>query len=168
MKTMIVLGMHRSATSLVAKALDTQIYIGSDLMPANHGNPEGYYESLRVVALNDKILKAAGGSWNNPPSRERIQAVSKQFDGEIARLVQAHYKLAEQEGYAISGFKDPRMVLTAWLWHKHFDQPHYLLAWRDRQQIAESLNRRDGMSIERALHLADFYQQEMKVFLNTL
>lgn len=168
MKTMVVLGMHRSATSLVAKGLDTQIYMGSDLMPANSGNPEGYYESLRVVALNDRILRAAGGSWHKPPPRENIQAQAKHFDAEIAKLVQSHYKLAEQEGYALSGFKDPRMVLTAWLWHKHLQQPHYLLAWRSKNDIADSLHRRDGMPLDKGLWLADFYQQEMKVFLNTL
>lgn len=168
MKTMIVLGMHRSATSLVAKALDTQIYMGSDLMPANSGNPEGYYESLRVVALNDKILRAAGGSWHNPPPREKIQAQAKNFDAEIARLVQNHYKLAEQEGFTISGFKDPRIVLTAWLWHKHLQQPHYINVWRRSEDIAESLLRRDGMPVEKGTALAEHYKQEARAFLRTI
>lgn len=168
MKTMVVLGMHRSATSLVAKALDTQIYMGSDLMPANRGNPEGYYECLRVVALNDKILRAAGGSWHNPPPREKIQAQARQFDAEIAKLVQSHYKLSEQEGQAISGFKDPRMVLTAWLWHKHLQQPHYVSVWRNSSDIAESLLKRDRMPIKKGIELAEHYKQEARAFLRTI
>ena len=44
MKTFVVLGMHRSATSLVAKGLDNVIYLGdqSDMLDPQKDNTEGF------------------------------------------------------------------------------------------------------------------------------
>src|SRR4051794_41635661 len=63
--------MHRSGTSMVAKLLqEAGLYLGSidDLMPSAEENPEGFYEHLGFVRLNDELLNAAGAGWDCPPS----------------------------------------------------------------------------------------------------
>ena len=44
--------------------------IGSDaeeLIDAAEDNPEGFWENKAIVACNDELLEATGGSWDNPP-----------------------------------------------------------------------------------------------------
>ena len=54
----IVCGMHRSGTSLVAQALaDNGIHMGSDLVSADESNPAGHFEDRAVVNLHNRIIK---------------------------------------------------------------------------------------------------------------
>ena len=52
MKTIVVLGMHRSATSLIAKGLDAVCHMGDDMLEPAKDNPEGFYENKRFLDLN--------------------------------------------------------------------------------------------------------------------
>src|SRR5215210_8491404 len=57
-----IVGMHRSGTSMVAKLLQrTGLNLGdeADLMPPAAENPEGFYEYLEFVRLNDEVLNVA-------------------------------------------------------------------------------------------------------------
>lgn len=165
MKTIVVMGMHRSATSLVAKGLHHEIFMGDDLMPANASNPQGYYESLAIVRLNDAILHAAGGNWRKPPKPDAILAVRAQFDEQIAQLMQQHYRKALEQGYELCGFKDPRLSLTIKLWQPHLINAHYVGVWRSPVDIARSLQKREGMSLDEGIALATYYQQQLHEFL---
>ena len=65
----IVLGMHRSGTSLLAEVLSRLgLDLGplEDLLPADAGNARGYWEPKRLVAIDDRILSAWGGHYQNP------------------------------------------------------------------------------------------------------
>src|SRR4029077_11102869 len=63
----LVLGMHRSGTSVVARLLNT---IGLYFAPegvstgANQENPKGFWERRDVRVLNDMVLHAAGADWH--------------------------------------------------------------------------------------------------------
>ena len=66
-----VLGMHRSGTSAVARAvslLGFSLGDQADLIPPGPDNPRGFWESKSLVVLNDELLSALGGSWDAPPS----------------------------------------------------------------------------------------------------
>src|SRR5688572_14655735 len=65
-----IVGMHRSGTSMVAKVLQQAgLHLGTeaDLMPPAAENPEGFFEHLGFVRLNDDVLNAAGSGWDCPP-----------------------------------------------------------------------------------------------------
>src|SRR5512132_1949060 len=65
-----IVGMHRSGTSLIAQILkQSGLYLGSEdnLLGSNVGNPDGHFEHLGFIELNDAILKHLGGSWEFPP-----------------------------------------------------------------------------------------------------
>ena len=66
-----IVGMHRSGTSMVAKLLQQAgLNLGeeADLMPPAAENPEGFYEHLEFVRLNDEVLNIAGAGWDCPPA----------------------------------------------------------------------------------------------------
>src|SRR5215213_10338134 len=66
-----IVGMHRSGTSMVAKLLQQAgLNLGdeADLMPPADENPEGFYEHLQFVKLNDAVLNVAGAGWDCPPA----------------------------------------------------------------------------------------------------
>src|SRR5215218_8748145 len=68
-----IVGMHRSGTSMVAKLLKRAgVHLGdeADLMPPAEENPEGFYEHLQFVKLNDEVLNVAGAGWDCPPAAD--------------------------------------------------------------------------------------------------
>src|SRR5438132_1462972 len=107
MKTFVVLGMHRSATSLVAKGLTSIVHMGDEMLGSGQFNPEGHFENMHFLTMNERILTAAGGDWKHPPPEEAILGLKKRFAEEIDRLVQQ-----ESRGRALWGWKDPRTTLT--------------------------------------------------------
>jgi hypothetical protein len=62
----LVLGMHRSGTSVLARLLNM---IGLYFSPegvstgANQENPKGFWERRDVRQANDRLLHAAGADW---------------------------------------------------------------------------------------------------------
>ena len=70
-RSVAIVGMHRSGTSMVAKLLQQAgLNLGdeTDLMPPAEENPEGFYEHLEFVRLNDEVLNVAGAGWDCPPA----------------------------------------------------------------------------------------------------
>jgi len=160
MKTFIILGMHRSATSLVAGGVQSMgVHIGEDLLGPAKGNPKGFYENRVFVRLNREILKAAGGMWSSPPSREDILATRDQFDSRIRDTVDVSKK-------ELWGFKDPRMVLTIELFLPYLERPHFIACFRDPMEVAMSLKVRNGFELERGLALANEYNKRLIDFLS--
>ena len=65
MRNVVILGMHRSGTSMVAGALATAgLYAGEpdELLADQSDNPHGFWERRDVVSLNDAILSASSAS----------------------------------------------------------------------------------------------------------
>ena len=161
-KTCVVIGMHRSATSLVAKALANEIDMGAVFRPIAD-QPAGNWENLDFMQLNIDILKAAGGSWDKPPSHEAIMAVKSRFKKRIKRLVGKFNEKHQPDG--IWGWKDPRTVLTIELYKPFLINPHYITIFRNPQEVAKSLQKRNGFSIEFGLDLASIYNSRIIRFL---
>lgn len=135
----VVLGMHRSGTSLVAGLLHhLGVFMGDEF--ASGENLWCPYEDPAFVSLNQQILTAAGGSWRKPPSIEAIWRASHPFNERIQRLIRDR-----SSHYDLWGWKDPRTCLTVALWHHHitlWSNPHYVMVWRERGKIIASLLQR--------------------------
>ena len=73
----IVLGMHRSGTSLAAEiAYQWGAHVDTSLLiEPNDGNPRGYWEHRALVKLNDDLLSAVHSSWKVPPTEEGRSAL---------------------------------------------------------------------------------------------
>ena len=66
-RCILVVGMHRSGTSLTMQALKALgIETGSDLMAADDFNARGYFEPLEIVAIHDELLATFDRGWGQP------------------------------------------------------------------------------------------------------
>jgi hypothetical protein len=159
-KTFVVLGMHRSATSLVSEGLERA---GVCMGDANRSKV--HWEDMRFMRLNDRILKAAGGSWHNPPCEEAILCVRSDFVDELYDLVADEVHKAVNGGYFLWGWKDPRTVLTAKLYAPLIPRPHWITVFRDPVEVAHSLQRRNKFPLEKGAKLAMEYNKRIIGFM---
>lgn len=128
----VVLGMHRSGTSMLSSMLETLgVNMGEDLLP-NH------WEDRAFIDLNDRILKAAGGNWYNPPPLEAIKATPINLRAEASALVKS------RSIRPLWGWKDPRTCLTLPVYIPYLESPKYIVMWRGKNSIVRSLTNRDG------------------------
>jgi hypothetical protein len=158
-KTFVILGMHRSATSLVAKCFHENIIdMGSDLLFPAQDNPQGFYENTDFLNLNNDILIKAGGNYLEPPSQEAILETYSFFKSRIIDTIEKHRG-------EFWGWKDPRTTLTIELFHQHLPNPHYVSLFRSPVEVAKSLHRRNSCSIQKGLITAKEYNYRLIKFL---
>jgi len=159
MKAFIVLGMHRSATSLVAQGLARSgVHMGDRLLGQSPDQPLGHWEDADFVRLNDDILSLAGGSWDDPPPEENIEAIAEGNRDFFAEWI-------ERKERELWGWKDPRTVLTIPCFAPHLRGEHYIVVRRDPMEVAESLLRRNGMPVSTGVVLAKEYERRLRKFM---
>ncbi len=138
-----IAGMHRSGTSLVARILrEATLDLGADadLLPGGDGNPEGHFEHVRFLAINDALLAHAGGTWHSVPPREIAwEHAPARLQEEAARLV------ATFAGREPWGWKDPRNSLTIAFWRRLVPDLKVVVCVRHPVEVAQSLNARNGL-----------------------
>lgn len=152
--------MHRSGTSALTGVLAMAgAHTGTDdsLMPAHRDNPKGYWERHDVTELNDAILAAAGADWSHVSHLD-----SGQFGGaEFAPLQRRARRILERlEPHQPWVIKDPRMCLVFPLWRPLIESPVCILVHRSPEEVALSLNRRDGFPLEFGVALWEKYTRE--------
>jgi len=165
----IVLGMHRSGTSALARTLSFHGFeLPHDAMPPQRDNPKGFWEPQGVVKLNNRILASLGGRWDRPgpfyvPGRSLVEsrvaiagALAEKWLGDaIATLVTSYGNAA-----AII-LKDPRISLLTSLWHRALGdigyEQRYVLCYRHPLEVASSLAYRERMPVSLALQLWTHY-----------
>lgn len=156
-----ITGMHRSGTSMIANILhECGLDLGpaEDLLPANVGNPEGYWESRSFLRLNDAILNALGGSWDQPPP----DALGWENGPALDRFRSQARKLARRfQGREPWGWKDPRNCLTLPLWRNVVPDLKVLICVRNPLAVAESLRARDGIPFADTFHLWRTYNRRV-------
>lgn len=171
MKTLIVLGMHRSMTSLIAKGIaDNKVYVGDTLMPPNGGNPNGYWEDVDFVRMNNNLLGLAGGSWKEPPSEDSIISLKEKYGSMIKRLIEKKEKRVKdiffRENERIWGWKDPRTVLTIRLYLPYLTNPHFIFCIRNPLDVAKSLKKTEKIPIKEGVNLWREYNNRMIDFIS--
>ncbi len=153
----VVLGMHRSGTSLVTGLLGK---MGADLGPggvdteANAGNPKGFWERLDVIEINDDLLAGQGAAWYRPaafPMGESVPTFQENIDTRIKALIGS---LNARRPWVI---KDPRLCLTFPIWRARLDAPVCVLVHRSPLEVAQSLKNRYDFPIFFGLALWEHY-----------
>ena len=152
-----VLGMHRSGTSVATRLINL---LGIDLGAEEHllgsrpDNPKGYWEYQPILDLNDEILGRLGGNWHEPPPLPPGWETA----AELADLRQRARDLVART-FASSdwGWKDPRTCLTLPFWKQILPPIQYVICMRSPAEVAASLEKRDGFSIEKSIRLWQIY-----------
>lgn len=159
----LVLGMHRSATSVVAQGLhEAGVYMGERLLGAHASNPHGHWENRDFLEFHIRLLREAGGSWKNPPDDAALHKVWKNNEDDIRQLL---IQTQVDAGERAWGWKDPRTTLFATHYIKLLYDMHcdvFLVnCWRGGRLIAESLLNRDGLPLQKGYELVDDYHHKM-------
>lgn len=153
----VVLGMHRSGTSLAASLLQALgLDLGPQLIRGDQHNQAGYFEQERIVRLNEQTIRAIDRRWVGPKGSLPYP------DGwwELPEVAPLRAELTEtvreelQRTKAVWGFKDPRVSRMIPLWREIFADlgvnPLYVLAVRHPGAVVASLSLRDGLSPARS------------------
>src|SRR5690348_14468267 len=121
----VVLGMHRSGTSLLSNVLH---YLGVDMADAtdavSKSNPSGFWERPELVALHEEILDAIGRPVASPlncvpfPAGWWRDKAVLPFRARLRDYVEQHRAAA----LGWWGFKDPRTCRLLPLWLETFGQ----------------------------------------------
>lgn len=161
----VILGMHRSGTSLVANILHSAGVHMGDIFRLPDAYNRGYYEDLDWRAINKWILNTAGGTWFDPPSYRQIVDATARIGPVITVLV-------EQKNRRVTwGFKDPRTCLTIQGLHPYLPNPRYIVVKRNKEDVIASLQRRaTGRGYEESYYhwsnLFDTYITRVQSFLD--
>jgi len=152
--TAIVLtGMHRSGTSLLARFLnDAGIDMGDRLLGATRGNPFGHFEDEEILEFHRKTLRA-NGTGVRPWRPRGMPRISDEIRREARALAQAR-----REKGVPWGWKEPRTTLLLELWEPIIPEARYLLVYRDPSEVCDSLARRGDYSP------ADWYRQSKSFY----
>lgn len=163
MNCFVILGMHRSCTSMVSRALheNKEVFMGENMLGKTTCQPRGHYEDLLFLSINEDILKACGGSWKNPPSEDQINSVKDEFSERVKKAIAQAESNARNKGAKSWGFKDPRTCITYPVYEPHLKNPSLIFTSRRSDDIARSLKKRDGMSEKDAKSLCDEYNKRI-------
>jgi GT2 family glycosyltransferase len=157
----IVLGMHRSGTSALARLLNMMgCYFGEESVAAQvaQDNPKGFWERLDVVWANDRLLQAAGGSWWRVDELDFGAASAEALAPTHAYLANILLRLDANRPWFI---KDPRLCLTLEHWLPRLECPVFIHAQRSPVQVALSLLRRNALPLAYGVGLWEFYTRNM-------
>lgn len=153
MRTLIlILGVHRSGTSLLTNALVAAGASAGDFKDIRDAdNPDGYAEHPEVRGFNDRLLTHLGASWDNWGFR----ASTIDFDAdplspwreEAVGILRAAFP-----GHGPFVLKDPRIASLLPFWERVIPDAGFqlrrLIILRDPAEVAESQRQR----VERRLH----------------
>jgi len=149
MQPIIVIGMHRSGSSLLVKVLkELGVFMGNDL--------EENKESMFFNKINDWMLLQAGASWDNP---ENFKYISDDFKALMVDIVQNRLKSIHLKKYLGSanhsikdstfvwGWKDPRNTFTIDIWQEIFPEAKVIRVFRNPVDVISSLAKREASKI---------------------
>ena len=155
-RIVVVLGMHRSGTSALTRALVAiGAGVGDNLLPAGHDNPRGFWEDKDFVTLNDRLLAMLNGGFDSlallPEGFERRTDVREL---QLEAVLMLREKLQGNDLFAI---KDPRTCRLLPFWQpvfQHLDlSVTYVVAVRHPLSVADSLSARNQFPKRKSLWL---------------
>jgi hypothetical protein len=143
----LVIGMHRSGTSLVTRLLeDLGLFLGHRKDPND--------EAVFFQELNRWVLRQCGGAWDHPHAVDALLDHARAFDltadylGHLARSPRAvrflgwrRFLRGERPGAMPQawGWKDPRTTFTLPLWQATFPEARVVHIYRHGLDVARSL-----------------------------
>jgi hypothetical protein len=156
----IVIGMHRSGTSLIAGILGALgVYVGPELYgrqgallaeASQASRVSGYAEAGSFFRLNELLLRTAGSDWSRvePFLQRRDEAgwsrwAAAGLGWSTHRSLLTEYLAPLPQSYEGAwGWKDPRNSLTLPLWLRLFPEARIIDVRRSQEAVVDSLHRR--------------------------
>ncbi len=138
----VVLGMHRSGTTLLVSWLEALgVYMGKE-QDANR-------EALYMQRLNRRMMELTGASWLYPEpflwwirDPERRLFLLQRLRRDVRHTLGTAYGKPAVKGTDPWGWKDPRTVFTLELWRDVFPELRVVAVRRHGVDVAVSLRKR--------------------------
>jgi hypothetical protein len=142
----IVLGMHRSGTSLLSGCLHLLgVNLGKTLVPPDKSDEAGYFENQGIVLIHDILFRDLGCRWDmigNLPDGWLDGKAALQAEKKLMSLIER--ELLGDRPWAV---KDPRICRLMPLWKRILDRmkilPSFVVLVRHPFEVAKSLEKRD-------------------------
>lgn len=134
---LVVTGMHRSGTSLVAGYLRAcGLDLGSQMLPPDAGSPLGYHEDQAFLALHRSMLDPRFEDGFRIRPKDLPIPVTEEARSAALGLVRARATKPQW------GWKEPRTVLFSNMWRECLPQATFLFLYRRPSVVLDSLLRR--------------------------
>ena len=118
-KGVIILGMHRSGTSVLTAAINSLGFtLGDLLLDSRYDNIKGYFENADIVKFNEKLLQQVESSWDAPGVASSVNwknLVDSELGQEASQVFDKNF-----EAEPLWAIKDPRMCLLLPFWTNIF------------------------------------------------
>ncbi|MBU3682903.1 MAG: glycosyltransferase [Phycisphaerales bacterium] len=149
---LLVLGVHRSGTSVTARALECLgAAPSSHLHEALPNNPTGFFEDRDVERFNEyTLLPSIGARWHDlaPPDWRRLPSGLR---GELFAAARAIIRRNFAGQRPLSVLKEPRICTLLPFWVEVLESLGYEVravgSVRDPLSVARSLSARDGFAV---------------------
>ncbi len=167
-KLFLVLGMHRSGTSAIARALQVfGAHLGDTLIPPGFDNPRGFWEDRDILRINEKLLSELGSAYDRPnaPDIDLSSPTMRTIKTEALQILQR--KLVSYDLFAI---KDPRLARLLPFWKAVFSEGAYavtyIIALRNPLSVIKSLEVRNGFDPRKSAIL--WYEHMLAAVYHTI
>ena len=154
----VVLGMHRSGTSAITRALTVLgVELGEHLLPAAPNNEKGFFEDTGVNAINMDLYRSLENRQNwhtlaSTPRSELLHEKKMPLRLRAIELLRSRFETAD-----CFGIKDPRLCRMLPFWQSVFEHLQlnvsYVIAVRNPISVARSLEKRDNFPPEKCHYL---------------
>jgi hypothetical protein len=122
---LVIAGMHRSGTSLVAGLCQAAgLHVGDRLLGAYRGNEAGHFEDLDFVEWHQLVLRA-----NGLAPEGFVAEATPQVPAALERKAEALVATRREPG-GIWGWKDPRTTLHLEFWRRVVPEARFLFIVR--------------------------------------
>jgi hypothetical protein len=153
----VVLGMHRSGTSVITRALEVLgVSLGENFYKPKPENPKGFWEDREIVQINELLLRHMDSAWDNLSFDLFTLKGNVEIDNIKREATQLVIKRLTECGgkWAV---KDPRICRLFPFWLEVFNDVgcgvNYIVALRNPLSIAASLDKRDQMPFVKSCFL---------------
>jgi len=168
-KCIVVLGMHRSGTSLMTGLLQVfGVYVGGNLLEPVSYNEKGFFEHRELYRIDDKVLKELGSSWKDykefSKNWYKTKKISK-YKEEIKKVLKKDF--GKLDLFAI---KDPRIcvLLPLPLYLEVFKElkikPLFVIMKRKEIEVAKSLKKIYKLPVAHSLKLYEKYAKSIEEY----
>jgi hypothetical protein len=144
----IVLGMHRSGTSLLTGVLEEAGLSLGEVNKAAPHNKKGNHENETLRAFHESIIARHGADWKTPP--ETPIHFTAEDEATLEGLLRPYRTIRNW------GFKDPRAIWLLDAYQDIFPEAHLIGIFRHPMAVAKSLSARAGdlyLPIEKGIAL---------------
>ncbi len=153
MTSIVILGMHRSGTSAITRALNL---LGGALGPLEDVGE--YWERAAMRSQCDALLERFDGAWDcpgiMPEGWESLKRVAEVDAGALAAI-------SEYGSPEVLLWKDPRASLTLPFWRKYLGpDPIAIIIYRHPEEVWASLDTRNGFGAGLSFALWERYNSD--------